>query len=153
MTTGKLVRHSGVVQLVPTVAHWWRTVYVKCNVKKVAISAYGSGTSVSPSLLEVSYEWTHFGAHAHHSKRPQWPSGKVSVSGPECSRLETRFSRGSAVYGAHCTPRSGQMPSRWCGVEVWRWYKLRCRPCHLTTVQNDKVRPNSPVFLQNWTLM
>ncbi|GBL88051.1 hypothetical protein AVEN_133708-1 [Araneus ventricosus] len=79
-----------------------------------------------------------------HSKRPQWPSRKVSVSGPEGSRLEIRFSRRSAVYGAHCKPRSGQMFSRWCGVEAWRWYQLRCRPYHLITVQNDKVRPNSP---------
>ncbi|GBL79610.1 Copia protein [Araneus ventricosus] len=73
-----------------------------------------------------------------HSKQPQRHSDKVSVS--EGSRLETRFSRRSVVYGAHCTPRSGQMSSRWCGVKAWRGYQLR----FLTTVQNDNVRPNSP---------
>ncbi|GBN96816.1 hypothetical protein AVEN_239517-1 [Araneus ventricosus] len=62
---------------------------------------------------------------ASHSKRPQQHSGKVPVTGPEGSRLETRFSRRSAVYGANCTPRSGQMYSRWCGVEAWRGYQLR----------------------------
>ncbi|GBN65922.1 hypothetical protein AVEN_11820-1 [Araneus ventricosus] len=32
------------------VAHWWRTVYVKRNVKKVAVKVYGSETSDSTSL-------------------------------------------------------------------------------------------------------
>ncbi|GBO35882.1 Dynamin-1, partial [Araneus ventricosus] len=36
------------------------------------------------------------------------------------------------------------MSPRWCDVEAWRGYQLRCRPCHLTTVQNDNVRPKSP---------
>ncbi|GBN42333.1 hypothetical protein AVEN_63132-1, partial [Araneus ventricosus] len=36
------------------------------------------------------------------------------------------------------------MSPRWCDVEPWRGYQLRCRPCHLTTVQNDNVRPKSP---------
>ncbi|GBN23038.1 hypothetical protein AVEN_125435-1 [Araneus ventricosus] len=31
------------------------------------------------------------------------------------------------------------------GVEAWRGYQLWCRPCYLTEVQNDKVRPNSPI--------
>ncbi|GBO40285.1 hypothetical protein AVEN_6250-1 [Araneus ventricosus] len=38
-----------------------------------------------------------------HRPRPQWPSGKVSTSGPEDRRFETRFPRRSAVYGACCT--------------------------------------------------
>ncbi|GBO38147.1 hypothetical protein AVEN_29973-1, partial [Araneus ventricosus] len=36
------------------------------------------------------------------------------------------------------------MSPRWCDVEAWRGYQLRCRPCHQTTVQNDNVRPKSP---------
>ncbi|GBM17192.1 hypothetical protein AVEN_164873-1, partial [Araneus ventricosus] len=36
------------------------------------------------------------------------------------------------------------MSPRWCDVEPCRGYQLRCRPCHLTTVQNDNVRPKSP---------
>ncbi|GBM34356.1 hypothetical protein AVEN_211890-1 [Araneus ventricosus] len=35
------------------------------------------------------------------------------------------------------------MSPRWCDVEAWRGYQLRCRPCHLTTVQNDNVCPKS----------
>ncbi|GBM30086.1 hypothetical protein AVEN_78491-1 [Araneus ventricosus] len=54
MTIGKLSRHSDIVRLVPTVAHWWRTAYVKSNAKKVAISVYGSETSESPSLWAMN---------------------------------------------------------------------------------------------------
>ncbi|GBM78526.1 hypothetical protein AVEN_260452-1 [Araneus ventricosus] len=45
--------------------------------------------------------------------------------------------------------RSCQTPSRWCGVEVWRGRgQLRCRPRHLTAVQNDEVCPKTaPVLL------
>ncbi|GBO33798.1 hypothetical protein AVEN_196575-1 [Araneus ventricosus] len=33
---------------------------------------------------------------------------------------------------------SGQTSSCWCGVEVWRgWCRLRCRPRHVTAVQNS----------------
>ncbi|GBM78569.1 hypothetical protein AVEN_200704-1 [Araneus ventricosus] len=53
-----------------------------------------------------------------------------------------RFSRRSDVYD-DVKIRSGQMSSRLCGVEAWRGCQLRCHPCHLTTVQNDKVRPNN----------
>ncbi|GBN29204.1 hypothetical protein AVEN_114692-1 [Araneus ventricosus] len=53
MTIGNLSSHSDAVRLVPTVPHWWRTVYVKCIVKKVAISVYGSETSASPSLWYI----------------------------------------------------------------------------------------------------
>ncbi|GBM65683.1 hypothetical protein AVEN_148270-1 [Araneus ventricosus] len=35
------------------VAHWWRTVYVKRNVKKVAIRVYGSEASDSTSLWYI----------------------------------------------------------------------------------------------------
>ncbi|GBN87709.1 hypothetical protein AVEN_131809-1 [Araneus ventricosus] len=47
--------------------------------------------------------------------------------------------------------RSGQTSSRWCGVEVWRGgCQLRCRPRHLTAVQNYEVRPKiALVLLQN----
>ncbi|GBN88370.1 hypothetical protein AVEN_242098-1 [Araneus ventricosus] len=46
---GKLhgvVRECDVVWLVPVAYHRWRTVYVGCNVKQVAINAYGSESSV-----------------------------------------------------------------------------------------------------------
>ncbi|GBN08252.1 hypothetical protein AVEN_73975-1 [Araneus ventricosus] len=36
------------------------------------------------------------------------------------------------------------MSSRRCGVEAWRWYQLKFRPCHMTTAQNDKASANSP---------
>ncbi|GBO24807.1 hypothetical protein AVEN_180117-1 [Araneus ventricosus] len=44
---------------------------------------------------------------------------------------------------------------RWCGVEVWRGgCQLRCRPRHLTEVQNYEVRPKiALVLLQNGTLI
>ncbi|GBM92883.1 hypothetical protein AVEN_205215-1 [Araneus ventricosus] len=46
---------------------------------------------------------------------------------------------------------SVQTPFRWCGAEVWRC-QLRCRPRHLTAVQNDEVRPKiALVLLQNGT--
>ncbi|GBL78703.1 Jerky -like [Araneus ventricosus] len=45
--------------------------------------------------------------------------------------------------------------SRWRGVEVWRGgCQLRCRPRHLTEVQNYEVRPKiALVLLQNGTLI
>ncbi|GBM28137.1 hypothetical protein AVEN_224194-1 [Araneus ventricosus] len=51
--------------------------------------------------------------------------------------------------------RSGQTSSRWCGVEVRRGgCQLRCRPRHLTEVQNYEVRPKiALVLLQNGTLI
>ncbi|GBO09035.1 hypothetical protein AVEN_96610-1 [Araneus ventricosus] len=78
---------------------------------------------------------------------PQWLSGKVSASGLEGSRLETRFRRRSAVHVdpsliksyvvAKCPP-AGVVPTThvhqpthraqspqgwtgkcWCGAEVW----------------------------------
>ncbi|GBM29707.1 hypothetical protein AVEN_156893-1 [Araneus ventricosus] len=55
-------------------------------------------------------------------------SERVPPEDPPCMALIV----GHAV--SKCSP---------AGVEAWRGYQLRCRPCHLTTVQNDKVRPNS----------
>ncbi|GBO46702.1 hypothetical protein AVEN_95959-1 [Araneus ventricosus] len=51
--------------------------------------------------------------------------------------------------------RSGQTSSRWCGVEACSGgYQLRCRPRHLTAVQNYEVRPKIAfVLLQNETLI
>ncbi|GBM67812.1 hypothetical protein AVEN_88503-1 [Araneus ventricosus] len=50
---------------------------------------------------------------------PRWTSGKVSTSGPEGRRFETRFHRRSAVYGARCTPnhtwRTNVLPLMWRG--------------------------------------
>ncbi|GBN18088.1 hypothetical protein AVEN_182766-1 [Araneus ventricosus] len=51
--------------------------------------------------------------------------------------------------------RSGQTPSRWCGVEAWRGgCQLRRRPRHMTEVQNYNVRLKiALVLLQNGTLI
>ncbi|GBM47516.1 hypothetical protein AVEN_202707-1, partial [Araneus ventricosus] len=71
--------------------------------------------------------------------RPLWPSGKVSVSEPEGSRLKTRFHRRSPVFVGlrHAQSDMIQRPS--VGV-VWKLREgecqLRCRPRHLTAVQN-----------------
>ncbi|GBM15670.1 hypothetical protein AVEN_262852-1 [Araneus ventricosus] len=69
-----------------------------------------------------------------HSKRPQRHSDKVSVSG-----LRAPGSKPDSPEDPPCL-----MSPRWCDVEAWRGYQLRCRPCHLTTVQNDNVRPKNP---------
>ncbi|GBL75310.1 hypothetical protein AVEN_194527-1 [Araneus ventricosus] len=47
----------------------------------------------------------------------------------------------------------GQTFSRWCGTAIWRgWFDVKCRPRHLTTVQNYEVRPKiALLFLQNGT--
>ncbi|GBO38186.1 hypothetical protein AVEN_95566-1 [Araneus ventricosus] len=50
----------------------------------------------------------------------EWPSGKVSASGPEGSRFETRFRRRSAWYVGLLHVKScvqGQTSSRWCGEQ------------------------------------
>ncbi|GBL62778.1 hypothetical protein AVEN_264459-1, partial [Araneus ventricosus] len=51
---------------------------------------------------------------------PWLPSGRVSASGLEGSRHETRFHRRSALSGSPCVV--SQMPSRCCGAEgLDRW--------------------------------
>ncbi|GBN81278.1 hypothetical protein AVEN_200125-1 [Araneus ventricosus] len=57
-----------------------------------AEDALSASTDVGGIVLKVS-----------RSSRPRWPSGKVSASGPESSRFETRFHRRSTVYGASQT--------------------------------------------------
>ncbi|GBL83592.1 hypothetical protein AVEN_196420-1 [Araneus ventricosus] len=49
----------------------------------------------------------------------------------------------------------GQTTSRWCGAVVWRGgCKFRCRPRHLTVVQNYEVRSKiALVLLKNGTLI
>ncbi|GBM74210.1 hypothetical protein AVEN_203410-1 [Araneus ventricosus] len=67
---------------------------------------------------------------------------KVSSSGPEGFRFETRCHGRSAVYVGLMHVKSdvmGQASSRLCGAEVWRGGQLKCRPRHLT-VQNYEVR-------------
>ncbi|GBO25626.1 hypothetical protein AVEN_170732-1 [Araneus ventricosus] len=56
---------------------------------------------------------------------------------------------------ARQTIRSGQTPPRWRGVEARRGGRQpRCRPRHLTKVQNYEVRPKiALVLLQNGTLI
>ncbi|GBM03515.1 hypothetical protein AVEN_95408-1 [Araneus ventricosus] len=51
--------------------------------------------------------------------------------------------------------RSGQISSRWCGVEAWRGgCQFSRRPRHLTLVQNYEVRLKiALVLLQNGTLI
>ncbi|GFX02038.1 uncharacterized protein TNCV_372271 [Trichonephila clavipes] len=49
--------------------------------------------------------------------------------------------------GQRCTLNLSrtETSSRWCGVVVRRGgYQLRCRPCHLTMVQNYVVRRQKP---------
>ncbi|GBO46045.1 hypothetical protein AVEN_203612-1, partial [Araneus ventricosus] len=89
---------------------------------------------------------------------PRWPSGKVSASGPESSRCETRFHGRSAVYVGllHAKSYVGcQTSSRRCNAEVWRvGWLLRYRPRHLTPAENDEVRPKiALVFLQSGALI
>ncbi|GFV33711.1 uncharacterized protein TNCV_4568261 [Trichonephila clavipes] len=55
--------------------------------------------------------------------------------------LKTRF------VGKRCTLNLSrtQMSSRWCGVVARRGgYQLRCRPRHLTMIQNDEVHHQKP---------
>ncbi|GBM43962.1 hypothetical protein AVEN_111764-1 [Araneus ventricosus] len=75
-----------------------------------------------------------------------WTCGKVSASRPEGSWFETRFHCISAVLHTKCV--MDETPFHWCGAAASREdYKLRCRPRHLTAVQNYEVRPqNSPRF-------
>ncbi|GBM13846.1 hypothetical protein AVEN_44109-1 [Araneus ventricosus] len=47
------VTEGDVAWLVPIGYHRWRTVYVECNAKQVAINAYRNETTASPSL------WSH----------------------------------------------------------------------------------------------
>ncbi|GBL93372.1 hypothetical protein AVEN_219493-1 [Araneus ventricosus] len=76
--------------------------------------------------------------------RPRWPSGKISTSGPHGRRLETRFHRRSAVYGARCTLNHTQWPNAlplvWRG-RLERGRQLKSRPRLLTMAQNYDVRP------------
>ncbi|GBN72203.1 hypothetical protein AVEN_148277-1 [Araneus ventricosus] len=44
--------------------------------------------------------------------RQRWPRGKVSTSGPKGRRLDTRFHRRSAVYGACCHAKSYAVAKR-----------------------------------------
>ncbi|GBL59936.1 hypothetical protein AVEN_201551-1, partial [Araneus ventricosus] len=45
----------------------------------------------------------------------------------------------------HVKSDEGQTSSRWCGAEAWIGrYQRRCRPRHLTGVQNYEVRPKKP---------
>ena len=83
--------------------------------------------------------------------------GRVSSTRPEGSEFESRFHGRTVVCAGWCTLNLvvGQMYSRWCGVDVLRGgCQLRCRPRHLTGVQNDDVRPKiAIVLLQNGTLI
>ncbi|GBL98547.1 hypothetical protein AVEN_111655-1 [Araneus ventricosus] len=57
-----------------------------------------------------------------HIRCPQWTIGKVKVSGPKGSRIETRFLCRTAAYVGLLHVKSyvgGQTCSCWCVVEVW----------------------------------
>ncbi|GBM16469.1 hypothetical protein AVEN_94954-1 [Araneus ventricosus] len=77
-------------------------------------------------------------------KGPRWPSGKVSALEPEGSRPDSTEDPPCMGPIARQIIRSGQTPSRWCGVEAWRGGRQpRCRPRHLTEVQNYEVQNHS----------
>ncbi|GBN37814.1 hypothetical protein AVEN_146426-1 [Araneus ventricosus] len=64
------------------------------------------------------------------------------------SRHASSKNRLESVSGARQIRRD-QISSCWLGTESWRdGCRLRCRPRHLTAVQNDEVRPKiALVFL------
>ncbi|GBN55075.1 hypothetical protein AVEN_55420-1 [Araneus ventricosus] len=109
---------------------------------------------ISDHLLVVLYNSTNPTSKA---LLPRWPSGKTAAPGPQGFWLETRFHRRSAVYGACGTPNHPQCPN--VLPLVWRrslerGCHVRCRPHHLTMVQNGEVRPKiALVLLQNRTLI
>ncbi|GBO05469.1 hypothetical protein AVEN_98628-1 [Araneus ventricosus] len=61
-------------------------------------------------------------SHSPPAKGPRWPKGKVSGLRPVGSRFETDFTEDPPCIEpiARQIIRSGQTPSHWCGVEVWR---------------------------------
>ncbi|GBM10254.1 hypothetical protein AVEN_177516-1 [Araneus ventricosus] len=86
----------------------------------------------------------------------QWPSGKVSASRPEGSRLEPRFHLGSACHGCLVYIKFevlAQTSSRCCGAEILRvevssqvsssssdrGSKLRCPPQKKPRVASKRV--------------
>ncbi|GFX61266.1 uncharacterized protein TNCV_3407401 [Trichonephila clavipes] len=77
---------------------------------------------------------------------PWWPPGQGIGSWQAClssSPVPLKFHR----VGQRCTLNlsRAETSSRWCGVVVRRLgYQLRCRPCHLTMVQNYVVRHQRP---------
>ncbi|GBM97734.1 hypothetical protein AVEN_265433-1 [Araneus ventricosus] len=78
---------------------------------------------------------------------PQWPSGRASASKPD----STEDRRAWGLLQAKSYVRS-QTSARWYGEGVpYKGCQLRCRPRHLTAVQNDEIGPL--VLLQNGTLM
>ncbi|GBM56330.1 hypothetical protein AVEN_60312-1 [Araneus ventricosus] len=76
---------------------------------------------------------------------PRWPSGNVSASGPESSQARNPI---PLKIRRVCRPvarqiirsRPNVLPLIWSGGVV-TGCQLRCRPRHLTTAQDDKVRP------------
>ncbi|GBM68770.1 hypothetical protein AVEN_97905-1 [Araneus ventricosus] len=93
--------------------------------------------------------------HPAGTMGPRWPSGKVPALGPEGCRPETRFHRKSAVHGLHAKSYAvaKRPPLVWRG-SLERGCQLRCRPRHLTVVQNYLVRPKIALaLLQNGTLI
>ncbi|GBO28066.1 hypothetical protein AVEN_37790-1, partial [Araneus ventricosus] len=90
--------------------------------------------------------------------RPRWPSGKISDSEPAGfqARNPNPLKIPRVLGLLHVKSYvGGQTSSRWCGAETWRGRcELRCRPRHLTVVQNCDARPKiTLVLLQNGTLM
>ncbi|GBM96083.1 hypothetical protein AVEN_212482-1 [Araneus ventricosus] len=66
------------------------------------------------------------------------------------SDFEIRFHYRSSVFVCLVRLKSdvGQTSSRWCGAEVCgRSHRLRCRPRHLTVVQNEEVYPKITLWL------
>ncbi|GBM26083.1 hypothetical protein AVEN_12844-1 [Araneus ventricosus] len=84
----------------------------------------------------------------------RWPGGKISTPGPEVSRLEIRFDRRTAVsaHMVHVKSVRAKCPPVGIVRKFGEGSQLRCRPRHLTAIQNYKVRPKiALVLLQNGT--
>ncbi|GBN11106.1 hypothetical protein AVEN_8162-1 [Araneus ventricosus] len=70
---------------------------------------------------------------------PRWRSGKsrLRCRRVSCSKLNSTEDPPCMGPVVRQIILSGQTPSLWCGVEVWRgWCRLRCRPRRVTAVQN-----------------
>ncbi|GBO17088.1 hypothetical protein AVEN_4585-1 [Araneus ventricosus] len=75
----------------------------------------------------------------------RWPSSKVSPRAPGPIPLKNR----SVLRLFHVNSYArNQTSSCWYGAEAWRkGCQLRCRPRHLTAVQNYEVRPKIALAL------
>ncbi|GFT40608.1 uncharacterized protein TNCV_3007841 [Trichonephila clavipes] len=70
---------------------------------------------------------------------------KASDRGWLCHEFEPSTTKDPPCRAAmHAKSVESETSSRWCGVVVRRGCQLRCRPRHLTMVQNYVVRRQKP---------